>query len=102
MLFPGGRFLTDETVCEILQCCFRIGLESSLSELLRLAAESTLTDMTRLLFTRLVTFEQDIRHPYIRKLVMKSRNDKNRRKKKMISKDKSFDKLSTISKHNGK
>lgn len=64
-----GRYLTDETLCEVLQCCIRIGLESSLPELLKMAAESTLTDMTRLLFIRLPTFGQDIRHPYIRKLV---------------------------------
>ncbi|KAI1710082.1 sec7 domain-containing protein [Ditylenchus destructor] len=81
LLAPCGRCLTDETVCEVLQCCFRIGLESSLPELLRLAAETALVDISRLLFTRLPTFGQDIRHPYIRKLVMKSRADGKKRRK---------------------
>lgn len=33
------------------------------------AARTTLADMTQLIFTRLPTFEEDLRHPYIRKLV---------------------------------
>uniref|UniRef100_A0A915DUN0 SEC7 domain-containing protein n=1 Tax=Ditylenchus dipsaci TaxID=166011 RepID=A0A915DUN0_9BILA len=82
LLSPCGRCLTDETVCEVLQCCFRIGLEGSLPELLRMAAESALVDITRLLFTRLPTFGQDTRHPYIRKLVMKSRTDNAKKRKK--------------------
>uniref|UniRef100_A0A914HUN0 SEC7 domain-containing protein n=1 Tax=Globodera rostochiensis TaxID=31243 RepID=A0A914HUN0_GLORO len=61
VLSPGGRHLSNETVCEILQCCFRIGLESSLPELLRMAAENALTEMCRYLFAAIQTFEQDIR-----------------------------------------
>ncbi|KAL3091715.1 hypothetical protein niasHT_024297 [Heterodera trifolii] len=61
VLSPGGRHLTNETLCEILQCCFRIGLESSLPELLRMAAENALAEMCRYLFASIQTFEQDIR-----------------------------------------
>lgn len=52
-----------------MQCGFRICFESSLSGLIRKTAESTLSDITQLLFTRLPTFQEDTRHPYIRKLV---------------------------------
>lgn len=69
MLTPVGRLLSNESVCEMMQSCFRICFEGSLSELLRKIAESTLADMTQLLFTRLPTFDEDTRHPYIRKLV---------------------------------
>lgn len=61
VLSPGGRHLSNATVCEILQCCFRIGLEQLLPELLRVAAESALADMCRHLFAAMPTFEQDIR-----------------------------------------
>lgn len=70
MLTPIGRLLSNESVCEMMQSCFRISFEPALSELLREVAESTLSDMTQLLFTRLPTFQEDIRHPYIRKLVL--------------------------------
>uniref|UniRef100_A0A0M3K5K3 Mitochondrial inner membrane protease subunit n=1 Tax=Anisakis simplex TaxID=6269 RepID=A0A0M3K5K3_ANISI len=69
LLTPVGRLLSNESVCEMMQSCFRICFEGALSELLRRAAESTLADMTQLLFTRLPSFKEDIRHPYIRKLV---------------------------------
>ena len=61
VLSPGGRRLSNETVCEILQCCFRIGLEATLPVLLRMAAETALADMCRHLFGAMHTFEQDIR-----------------------------------------
>uniref|UniRef100_A0A1I8BSE2 Sec7_N domain-containing protein n=1 Tax=Meloidogyne hapla TaxID=6305 RepID=A0A1I8BSE2_MELHA len=61
VLSPGGRHLSNATVCEVLQCCFRIGLEQLLPELLRVAAESALADMCRHLFAAMPTFEQDIR-----------------------------------------
>ncbi|KHN78013.1 Golgi-specific brefeldin A-resistance guanine nucleotide exchange factor 1 [Toxocara canis] len=72
LLTPVGRLLSNESVCEMMQSCFRICFESALSELLRKAAESTLADMTQLLFTRLPSFKEDIRHPYIRKLEERS------------------------------
>jgi hypothetical protein len=61
VISPGGRHLSNATVCEILQCGFRIGLEQLLPELLRVAAESALADMCTHLFSAMPTFEQDIR-----------------------------------------
>lgn len=58
LLTPVGRLLSNESVCEIMQSCFRICFETRLSELLRKSAESTLADMIQLLFTRLPTFKQ--------------------------------------------
>lgn len=63
-----GRFLTNETICELLQCCFRIGLESGLPILLRQIAESVLIDMTRLLHISLTSFDRDIR-PCLKELI---------------------------------
>lgn len=69
LLSPAGSLLSNEAVCDMMQSCFRIAFEQNLSPLLRKAAEATLADMTQLVFTRLPTFSEDIRHPYIRKLV---------------------------------
>uniref|UniRef100_A0A674KCA6 Golgi-specific brefeldin A-resistance guanine nucleotide exchange factor 1 n=1 Tax=Terrapene triunguis TaxID=2587831 RepID=A0A674KCA6_9SAUR len=52
LLTPVGAHLTNESVCEIMQSCFRICFEMRLSELLRKSAEHTLVDMVQLLFTR--------------------------------------------------
>ncbi|KRZ45985.1 Golgi-specific brefeldin A-resistance guanine nucleotide exchange factor 1 [Trichinella pseudospiralis] len=68
LLSPAGALLTDETVCEMLQSCFRICFEEGLSQLLRKAAESCLKDMVQLIFTRLADFREDPRHPYVRRL----------------------------------
>ncbi|VDP33506.1 unnamed protein product [Soboliphyme baturini] len=89
MLSPVGSLLTDETVCEILQSCFRICFESRLTCLLRKAAESCLIDMVQLLFTRLPTFVEDLHHPYIRRLKMQStlKDGSHRRKSKKKPKD---------------
>lgn len=57
LLTPVGSLLTNESVCEIMQSCFRICFESRLSELLRKVAEYMLMDMIQLLFTRLPTFK---------------------------------------------
>ncbi|TKR64527.1 hypothetical protein L596_025041 [Steinernema carpocapsae] len=83
MLSPAGRQLSNESVCEMMQTCFRIAFssENSVSDVLRKMAESTLGDMTRLLFTRLPTFTEDINHPYIRNLVMKATNAKRRKRR---------------------
>ncbi|KAL6725186.1 hypothetical protein Aduo_007257 [Ancylostoma duodenale] len=69
LLSPPGALLSNEAVCDMMQSCFRIVFEQHLSPLLRKAAEATLSDMTQLIFTRLPTFHEDARHPYIRKLV---------------------------------
>uniref|UniRef100_A0A672MXB4 Golgi-specific brefeldin A-resistance guanine nucleotide exchange factor 1 n=1 Tax=Sinocyclocheilus grahami TaxID=75366 RepID=A0A672MXB4_SINGR len=45
LLTPVGAHLTNESVCEIMQSCFRICFEMRLSELLRKSAEHTLVDM---------------------------------------------------------
>ncbi|KRZ53661.1 Golgi-specific brefeldin A-resistance guanine nucleotide exchange factor 1 [Trichinella nativa] len=68
LLSPAGALLTDETVCEMLQSCFRICFEEGLSQLLRKAAESCLKDMVQLIFKRLADFREDPRHPYVRRL----------------------------------
>jgi len=59
MLTPVGCLLSNESVCEIMQSCFRICFEMRLSELLRCYAEGTLVDMVQLLFSRLPTFTED-------------------------------------------
>ncbi|GAB1600980.1 Golgi-specific brefeldin A-resistance guanine nucleotide exchange factor 1-like [Argonauta hians] len=59
LLSPAGILLTNESVCEIMQSCFRICFEMRLSELLRKSAEHTLMDMVQLLFTRLPQFKED-------------------------------------------
>ncbi|XP_060605825.1 Golgi-specific brefeldin A-resistance guanine nucleotide exchange factor 1-like isoform X2 [Ruditapes philippinarum] len=59
LLCPAGVLLTNESVCEIMQSCFRICFEMRLSELLRKSAEHTLMDMVQLLFTRLPQFKED-------------------------------------------
>uniref|UniRef100_G3PNV7 SEC7 domain-containing protein n=1 Tax=Gasterosteus aculeatus aculeatus TaxID=481459 RepID=G3PNV7_GASAC len=51
LLTPVGAHLTNESVCEIMQSCFRICFEMRLSELLRKSAEHTLVDMVQLLFS---------------------------------------------------
>uniref|UniRef100_A0A158P6M8 SEC7 domain-containing protein n=1 Tax=Angiostrongylus cantonensis TaxID=6313 RepID=A0A158P6M8_ANGCA len=82
LLSPPGAFLSDEAICDMMQSCFRIVFEQHLSPLLRKAAEATLSDMTQLIFTRLPTFSEDARHPYMRKLVMNAKGDKRRRRRK--------------------
>ncbi|XP_076831313.1 Golgi-specific brefeldin A-resistance guanine nucleotide exchange factor 1 isoform X2 [Brachyhypopomus gauderio] len=59
LLTPVGAHLTNESVCEIMQSCFRICFETRLSELLRKSAEHTLVDMVQLLFTRLPQFKEE-------------------------------------------
>ncbi|TSK22810.1 Golgi-specific brefeldin A-resistance guanine nucleotide exchange factor 1 [Bagarius yarrelli] len=59
LLTPVGAHLTNESVCEIMQSCFRICFEMRLSELLRKSAEHTLADMVQLLFSRLPQFKEE-------------------------------------------
>ncbi|KAM9325556.1 Golgi-specific brefeldin A-resistance guanine nucleotide exchange factor 1 [Gastrophryne carolinensis] len=59
VLTPVGAHLTNESVCEIMQSCFRICFEMRLSELLRKSAEHTLVDMVQLLFSRLPQFKEE-------------------------------------------
>ncbi|KAM3606518.1 uncharacterized protein V6R79_017763 [Siganus canaliculatus] len=59
LLTPVGAHLTNESVCEVMQSCFRICFEIRLSELLRKSAEHTLVDMVQLLFSRLPQFKEE-------------------------------------------
>ncbi|KAM9232012.1 Golgi-specific brefeldin A-resistance guanine nucleotide exchange factor 1 isoform 3-T3 [Leptosomus discolor] len=75
LLTPVGAHLTNESVCEIMQSCFRICFEMRLSELLRKSAEHTLVDMVQLLFTRLPQFKEEPKSymgTNIRKLKMRA------------------------------
>lgn len=88
LLTPAGAMLTNESVCEIMQSCFRICFEMRLSgaildvnaqfsgwyswnisELLRKSAEHTLMDMVQLLFSRLPQFKEDVRWTHTMKKV---------------------------------
>lgn len=72
MLSPIGIFLTNSSVCEIMQSCFQICFENRLSELLRRTAEIILVDMVQLLFARLPQFKDEItRYSSIKKLTMR-------------------------------
>ncbi|KAF7667847.1 hypothetical protein LDENG_00040800 [Lucifuga dentata] len=62
LLTPVGAHLTNESVCEIMQSCFRICFEIRLSELLRKSAEHTLVDMVQLLFSRLPQFKEEAKN----------------------------------------
>ncbi|XP_026566755.1 Golgi-specific brefeldin A-resistance guanine nucleotide exchange factor 1 isoform X1 [Pseudonaja textilis] len=75
LLAPVGAHLTNESVCEIMQSCFRICFEMRLSELLRKSAEHTLVDMVQLLFTRSSQFKEEPKSyvgTNIRKLKMRA------------------------------
>uniref|UniRef100_A0A8R1DN99 SEC7 domain-containing protein n=1 Tax=Caenorhabditis japonica TaxID=281687 RepID=A0A8R1DN99_CAEJA len=85
LLSPPGTLLSDDAVCEMMQSCFRIVFEQNLSKILRKAAESTLADMTQLIFTRLPTFVKDTRHRRIRHLVNPSEKRHRRKKRRQNS-----------------
>ncbi|XP_054719595.1 Golgi-specific brefeldin A-resistance guanine nucleotide exchange factor 1-like [Uloborus diversus] len=72
LLTPLGVLLTNESVCEIMQSCFRICFETRLSELLRRSAEHALMDMVQLLFSCLPQFTEDSRCAFMKKLKMRS------------------------------
>lgn len=61
MLSPIGFYLTNSSVCEIMQSCFQIFFENRLTELLRRSAESMLVDMVQLLFARLPQFKDELK-----------------------------------------
>ncbi|XP_057309577.1 Golgi-specific brefeldin A-resistance guanine nucleotide exchange factor 1-like [Hydractinia symbiolongicarpus] len=96
LLSPVGVHMTNESVCEIMQSCFRICFEMRLSELLRRTAEQTLIDMVQLLFLRLPQFKEDLKNqlsaPHIRKMFKRSgplASTRNRNKKSKRSQNKS-------------
>ena len=83
MMIPSGHLLSNESVCEIMQSCFRLCFEPRLSELLRRSAEHILTDLTQLLFTRLAEMSEDDQGgSSSRKLKMRSGGVDGRGKKK--------------------
>ena len=51
-----GTLLSNESVCELMQSCFRMCFIERANELLRKSAESALTEMICLLFSRLHSF----------------------------------------------
>ncbi|XP_071953967.1 Golgi-specific brefeldin A-resistance guanine nucleotide exchange factor 1-like isoform X2 [Antedon mediterranea] len=81
LLTPVGCHLTNESVCEIMQSCFRICFEMRLSELLRRSAEQTLVDMVQLLFSRLPQFKEE-KIAGMRKLKMRAGGIADSRRKK--------------------
>ncbi|CAD5214902.1 unnamed protein product [Bursaphelenchus okinawaensis] len=72
---PCGRFLTNERVCNMLHCLFRVSFDVSLSQLLRMAAETALVDMTKTIFQRIPTFTYDSNHPYMKRLVVDKKKE---------------------------
>lgn len=56
---PVGRLLSNESVCELMQSCFRICFEMRLSELLRCFAETKLLSMVQMLFSCLHTLSEE-------------------------------------------
>lgn len=53
---PLGALLSNESVCELMQSCFRMCFIERANELLRKSAETALNDMVRLLFMRVKEF----------------------------------------------
>ncbi|CAD5221044.1 unnamed protein product [Bursaphelenchus xylophilus] len=72
---PCGRFLTNERVCNMLHCLFRVSFDVNLSQLLRMAAETALVDMTKTIFQRIPTFTYDSNHPYMKRLVVDKKKE---------------------------
>merc|ERR1712002_1188847 len=106
LLTPAGSQLTNESVCEIMQSCFRICFETRLSELLRKSAEHTLMDMVQLLFSRLPQFEEDnkwstnLRKLKMRAGVMDTSRSKKRKPRKLRNSALISNKLSSIPQDN--
>lgn len=59
MVSPEGRYLSNESICEIMLSCFRICFEPKMNELLRRTAETALKDMVLAIFVQLPTFVED-------------------------------------------
>lgn len=88
LLTPVGAHMTNESVCEIMQSCFRICFETRLSELLRRSAEQTLMDMVQLLFSRLPQFKEELKSgavPNIRKVFKRAGAISTGKRKKHMS-----------------
>ncbi|XP_063705647.1 LOW QUALITY PROTEIN: Golgi-specific brefeldin A-resistance guanine nucleotide exchange factor 1-like [Culicoides brevitarsis] len=59
MVNPEGKFLSNESICEIMLSCFRICFEPKMNDLLRRTAETALKDMVLAIFVQLPTFVED-------------------------------------------
>lgn len=59
MVSPEGKFLSNESICEIMLSCFRICFEPKMNDLLRRTAETALKDMVLAIFVQLPTFVED-------------------------------------------
>ncbi|EDV25608.1 uncharacterized protein TRIADDRAFT_24514 [Trichoplax adhaerens] len=87
-----GNLMSNESVCDIMQSCFRICFEVRLSELLRRTAEHALMDMTQVLFSRLPQLKETQggsalaikKVSVISTLILYSLLHKRRRERKMI------------------
>ncbi|XP_077538391.1 sec7 domain-containing protein garz [Haemaphysalis longicornis] len=86
LLSHMGALLSNESVCEMMQSCFRICFETRLSELLRKSAEQALMDMVQLLFSRLPQFSEVAKGGCSKKLKMRASgmmdNSRNARKRR--------------------
>jgi golgi-specific brefeldin A-resistance guanine nucleotide exchange factor 1 len=71
MLSPIGYYLTNSSVCEIMQSCFQICFETRLTDLLRKTAESMLVDMVQLLFARMPQFKEEFKYSTVKKVNFK-------------------------------
>jgi brefeldin A-resistance guanine nucleotide exchange factor 1 len=95
LLSPVGSKMTNDSVCEILQSCFRICFETRLSgkeifyektkrsfflysELLRKTSEHVLIDMVQLLFARLPQFKDDATPSTLTKRVKQKQQKKSK------------------------
>lgn len=52
ILSPIGNYLTNETICQSIQACFRICFQQRLSELLQNVCFQVLVEIIHHLFTR--------------------------------------------------
>ncbi|KAF6039541.1 GBF1 [Bugula neritina] len=83
LLSPSGSNLTNESVCEIMQSCFRICFETRLSKLLRRTADHILVELVQLLFSRLPQFKEDAKWAKnMKKLTMRASGMQKPRKNK--------------------
>uniref|UniRef100_A0A0K0G494 SEC7 domain-containing protein n=1 Tax=Strongyloides venezuelensis TaxID=75913 RepID=A0A0K0G494_STRVS len=82
-----GRLLSDESVCEMIQSCFKMAFELTFSELLRKVCESTLMDMTQVIFNRLPSFEENVRNLYPHMLHARTKKKKRLSEKSFVNKE---------------
>lgn len=77
---PCGRYLTNERVCSMLHTLFRVNFDLNLNITLRMAAETALVNMTRIIFSGIPSFTYDAKHPYMKRLVVDKKKEETRAK----------------------